>query len=185
MKDSFEKGKFLQTLTKENIQSEGLPELEVSTTSNNIIVWVERISRKFYQVEKDYPQLMLNFIYTVKKLAGPLSILVATKDTLEEIFGCLVTKYIHGSSGLIRLYNLQSMKDSYALDSGAFICNIENFLRTTAVILRLDIMQLTHWFQPLQKACFCTMICNLGTSIVQNMQGLNHSRVPQSQKYFA
>ena len=83
---------------------------------------------------------MLNFIYTVKKLAGPLSILVATKDTLEEIFGCLVTKYIHGSSGLIRLYNLQSVKDSYALDSGASIRNIENFLRTTAVVQKLGIM---------------------------------------------
>ena len=69
-----------------------------------------------------------------------MSILVATKDTLEGIFGCLVTKYIHGSSGLMRLYNVGSMKDNYALDSGTSICNIEDFLRTTKVVQRLDIM---------------------------------------------
>ena len=101
---------------------------------------MSRIYNKFHQVERDSPQLMLNFIYTVKQLAGPLKVFVATKDTLEEIFGCLVTKYVHGSAGLMRLYNMKSMKESYALDTGTYIHNIEEFLKTTHVVQQLDIM---------------------------------------------
>ena len=130
----------LQNLSKENIQSESLPELVVSFAENNIVTRVEKISCKFRQIEKDSPHLMVNFIFTVKKLSGPLKILVQNKDTLEEIIGCLVTKYIQGSGGLDHLYNLRSIKDSCAFDSGASVRNIEQFSRTTSVVQHLDVM---------------------------------------------
>ena len=40
----------------------------------------------------------------------------------------------------MQLYNLKSMKESYALDTGASIRNIEEFLKTTCVVQQLDIM---------------------------------------------
>ena len=132
-KDDYEKGKFLQLITKEHIMSESLPHLEINASSNNIVQWVSRIYSKFQQVQKDSPQLMLNHIFTVKQLAGPLKIYVDTKETLEEIFSCLVTKYIRGSAGLMQLYNLKTLRESYALDTGTSIRNIDDFIRTTGV----------------------------------------------------
>ena len=55
-KDEYEKGKFLQTITKEHIISESLPHLEISASTNNIVHWVSHITSKFPQVQKDSPQ---------------------------------------------------------------------------------------------------------------------------------
>ena len=83
---------------------------------------------------------MLSYIFTVKQLAGPLKIYVDTKETLEEIFSCLVTKYIHGSAGLMRLYNLKTLRESYVLDTGTSIRNIDDFIRTKGVVQQLNII---------------------------------------------
>ena len=130
----------MQTITKEHVMSESLPHLEINASSNNIVHLVSRTYSKFQQVQKDSPQLMLNLFFTVKQLAGPLKIYVDTKETIEEIFSSLVTKYIRGSDGLMRLYNLKTLRESYALDTGTSIHNIDDFIKTTGVVQQLNII---------------------------------------------
>ena len=84
--------------------------------------------------------MMINFVFTIKKLSGPLKRYVETKDTLGEIFCSLVTQYVRGSVGLAKLYNLRSLQQNYALDSGKSISNIEDFLKTTEVVQHLNII---------------------------------------------
>ena len=66
-RDDIEKVKIIQNLTEEHICSEELPTLEINTLSNNIVKWVGKIYNKFKQVERGSPQLMMNFVFTVKK----------------------------------------------------------------------------------------------------------------------
>ena len=130
------------------------------TSDNNIILWVEKVEKRFYQIKKCNPVVMSNFIYSVKNRSGPLKILCQAKDTFEEIFRCLVTRYLQGSRGINTLYNLRGVKDSTALDSEAHVANIETFLRKALVVQRLSCMKNATdcLVSSLAEWMFCTMI---------------------------
>ena len=57
--------KVLQGISKENLETEKLPELYVTQSGNNICDWFSKTERKFLQVKKNNPTIMSSFIYSL------------------------------------------------------------------------------------------------------------------------
>ena len=72
---------------------------------------------------------MSNHIFSVKNRTGTLKMHCQNKDTLEEIFECLVSRYLQGCRGINNLYDLKGIKTSTALHSGVSVGSIEVFLK--------------------------------------------------------
>ena len=140
-KIDMETKKVLQGISKENLETEKLPELYVTQSGNNICDWFSKTEKKFLQVKKNNPTVMASFIYSLKMKSGPLKIQVQGKETIEEVYNVLVQNYVQGIQGLNRLYDLNNIKGSTALDSRICYSNIELFEKRTAVIQKLKVMK--------------------------------------------
>ena len=99
-KVEIERMKTLQSLFKENLESEKIVDRKIARQSNNLVEWINLVWKRLKHISRYIQAVMPSFIRTVIQRSGQLKEIVAYKTNLGEIFEELTNMFLQGPNGL-------------------------------------------------------------------------------------